>query len=78
LINGAARAGHHALALGSPAIDAGAPGACTDAGSIAFLFDQRGQLRHVDGDGDGSARCDMGAYEAAYFFVRLPLVLRGQ
>jgi len=66
----------HALLLGSPAIDAGAPGACTDANSISLLFDQRGQLRHVDGNGDTIARCDMGAYEAAYFFVRLPLVTK--
>jgi predicted outer membrane repeat protein len=46
----------HALNPASPAIDAGNPDSSLDT-------DQRGELRPVDGDGDGQARCDMGAYE---------------
>jgi len=46
----------HSLPLDSPAIDSGSPSACP-------TTDQRGMLRPVDGDGDGSANCDMGAFE---------------
>ncbi len=46
-----------ALVLGSPAIDFG-PAACE-------ATDQRGQSRPFDGDGDGEARCDAGAFELA-------------
>ncbi|NJP07125.1 MAG: right-handed parallel beta-helix repeat-containing protein [Chloroflexaceae bacterium] len=41
--------------IGSPAIDAG--------GSACLPNDQRGQPRPADGDGDGTAACDSGAYE---------------
>jgi hypothetical protein len=47
----------HALLVGSPAIDAGDPAGC------GSPVDQRGACRHTDGLCDGSARCDMGAYE---------------
>ncbi len=48
----------HALGPGSPAIDTGNPTACP-------AVDQRDYLRPMDGNADGSALCDMGAYEAA-------------
>lgn len=51
----------HALQGGSPAIDSGAavcPGLPTD-----LVLDQRGFARPADGDGNGSASCDRGAFE---------------
>jgi hypothetical protein len=60
-----------ALAAGSPAIDAGDDAVCP-------AVDYRGWRRPVDGDGDGDAVCDMGAYEWREPAVRvyLPLVAR--
>jgi hypothetical protein len=55
-----------ALLPGSPAIDSGADVLCTDPISFfggGWLTDQLGVDRPVDGDGDGAAHCDMGAYE---------------
>lgn len=46
----------HALFAGSPAIDAGTNNGCPS-------DDQRGFFRPVDGDLDGTAACDIGAYE---------------
>ncbi|MEA2461943.1 MAG: large repetitive protein, partial [Actinomycetota bacterium] len=48
----------HALLPGSPAIDAGDQDGCPD-------VDQRGMDRPADGNGDGKALCDVGAYEVA-------------
>jgi len=49
----------HALGAGSPAIDAAIPDYCP-------ATDQRGYLRPIDGNNDGVAVCDMGAFELGY------------
>jgi hypothetical protein len=50
---------------GSPAIDAGNPAAPGSGGAACEPVDQRGVARPQDGDGDGAARCDIGAVELA-------------
>ena len=59
-------------------IDAGSPNGCKDQGGNAIITDQRGFPRPFDGDGDGSKRCDMGAYELVNFswFNYLPFLGR--
>jgi hypothetical protein len=52
----------HALLAGSPAIDGGDPGGCTDSFGATLKADQRGYSRPVDG-GSGHAYCDIGAFE---------------
>jgi hypothetical protein len=52
----------HALLPGSPGIDAGKT-TCTDASGNPLTTDQRGRPRPVDGNGDGIAACDIGAFE---------------
>jgi CSLREA domain-containing protein len=54
----------HTMALppGSAAIDAGDPHICED--EPVENLDQRGVGRPIDGDGDGLAVCDVGAFEA--------------
>ncbi len=58
----------HALGEGSPAIDAGNPLSCPS-------VDQRGYVRPIDGDGGGTASCDMGAYEYASYPATFSLTL---
>jgi uncharacterized repeat protein (TIGR01451 family) len=54
----------HALTAGSPAIDAGNPEGCkAEGGTRELLNDQRSFAGPIDGDGDGKAVCDIGAYE---------------
>jgi predicted outer membrane repeat protein len=61
----------HGLMPGSPAIDSGDNETCLD-------VDQRGQPRPIDGDGDGVAICDIGAFEynAAPPGTYLPVIVK--
>lgn len=52
-----------ALLAGSPAIDAGNPGGCVGLNVQNLTTDQRGFARPTDGNGDGTLRCDIGAFE---------------
>ena len=60
-INGNTKLETHALLGGSPAIDSGDNSICE--GGLISNLDQRGFKRPFDGDGDGSANCDIGAHE---------------
>jgi predicted outer membrane repeat protein len=55
----------HQLLPGNPAIDAGGNALC-------WPTDQHGTPRPIDGDGDGVAHCDMGAFEAKGTGPRAP------
>jgi CSLREA domain-containing protein len=53
----------HALLSGSPAIDAGDPATPGSSSTACPTTDQRGVARPQDGNGDGLAICDIGAFE---------------
>lgn len=53
----------HAIPLGSPAVETANPNGCQDGQGQLLEKDQRGWSRHLEGDGDGEERCDIGAYE---------------
>ena len=61
----------HILLPGSPAIDMGNPAGCFNTDGVILTDDQRGPgfPRTVDGNGDGDARCDIGAFEAAVIAI---------
>lgn len=67
----------NALAAGSPAIDMGDPGGCKAPDGSALANDQRGLRRSVDGNGDGTARCDIGAFELDPSYVPTPTATPG-
>ena len=70
-VNGASNAANltHALLADSPAIDAGDPSACP-------LTDQRGVARPIDGNHNGTAACDIGAYEYNVWSLFMALLYR--
>jgi hypothetical protein len=55
--------GDYTLAPGSPVVDTRLPGTISAGGGSGTETDLVGNLRVVDGDGDGSARRDIGAFE---------------
>ncbi len=66
----------YALQYGSPAIDAGDAINGCKSGGVLLTTDQRSWPRTVDGDVDGVAVCDIGAFEAEPARVYLPLIMR--
>jgi predicted outer membrane repeat protein len=68
----------HALGEGSPAIDAADPLGCADHSGGWLTTDQRGYPLPWDGNEDGTAVCDIGAYEVSLLlrFVFQPLTVK--
>ncbi len=63
-----------ALLAGSAAIDAVGVNECTDVDGAPVSTDQRGISRPQDGNGDGTALCDAGAFEALTPTVAIPML----
>jgi hypothetical protein len=63
----------HALLMGSPALEAGDPAGCEKFGGSVFSDDQRRWTRPIDVDLDGTAICDIGAFERT-IDICLPLI----
>jgi len=67
----------HALGSGSLAIDAGDAINGCKSGGVLLTSDQRGWPRAVDGNVDGTATCDIGAFESPPpHQLWLPLIMR--
>jgi CSLREA domain-containing protein len=68
--NGGPTSTHLPLAS-SPVIDAGNPAGCYDSMNYYLFVDQRVYWRPVDGDGNGTKVCDIGAVEYLSVVVRI-------
>jgi hypothetical protein len=67
----------YALLEGSPAIDGGNPEGCLGIEDALLTSDQRGENRPLDGNGNGTAVCDIGAYELTHqVTMYLPLLVK--
>jgi len=62
----------HALRESSAAVDLVPPEACTDLEGVSLDADARGAARPADGNGDGTAACDAGAFEIDPDYVPEP------
>ena len=61
----------HALLAGSPAIDSGSNDRCS-------ATDQRGYARPYDGDGNGTATCDIGTFEVQPYTLTIDTTGEGE
>ncbi len=57
-------------------IGAGNSGDCRDGNNVPLMTYQRGFHRPIDGDRNGSAICDIGAYEYYPYSLFLPLITK--